>query len=260
MPTRAHTQTLEQSFNKQYLILTQFPWCTLAVFHSILYHFLKHLQLLAIHSVDFKTNGLRPTGWNTLKTTKLCRHFGENSSVCHSHVYYRRNQISQGEILSHHRVDCIESYDKRDHCNSRIKIRLSIEGFLYARYCSKHFTPVNAFHPHTTTTPRVVLLIPDGQIVWELHLQETANKYGYRNRRQADWFQSPQLLSATPTSVTRNQARKELMKIWSMTKHGLSNVFQTGRKLNVLFFRSGCCHPTVKFIQLQQDPCKALQL
>lgn len=93
-------------------------------------------------------------------------------------MYYRRNKDEgqvgaqghlsdppQREILSHHRIDCIESYDERDPCNSRIKIRLIIEGFLYARYCSKLFTAINAFNPHDTIMPYTVLLTPGEQTV-----------------------------------------------------------------------------------------------
>ena len=94
---------------------------------------------------------------------------------------YRRNQdegqaVAQGhlldpsqwEILSHHRIDCIESYDERDPCHSRIKNKI-IEGFLYASYCSKHFTAINAFNPHNTTMPYIVTLIPGEQMVWKLN-------------------------------------------------------------------------------------------
>lgn len=37
---------------------------------------------------------------------------------------------------------------------------------------------MNAFSPYDTTVLYVILLIPDGQTVWELNLQEIANKYG----------------------------------------------------------------------------------
>ena len=65
--------------------------------------------------------------------------------------------------------------------------------------------------------------------------------------------------------VTGNGARRGLLKIWALSEHSLSNVSQTRRKLNVLFFRSWCphiyrcCHPAVKLTRLQ-DPCKLLQL
>ena len=60
----------------------------------------------------------------------------------------------------------------------------------------------------------------------------------------------------------KERVTKNLINNW----HGLPNVFQTRRKLNVLFSRGWCpcfcrcCHLTVKLTWLQQDPFSLLQL